>query len=112
MKYLSIALSLIILILGWFIYDRETTASIEKKALESEVRHHKHNADSLAKTYDRLFKEKDSAAFVAFKNAQESANRWEVIAMQSQRDLKHEINKRRSFNDAQTDSLLSSIHPH
>lgn len=46
MKYIIISLLLIVLLLGWIIYDMETTGSIEKHSLEMEARHWRDQLDS------------------------------------------------------------------
>lgn len=46
MRYLPIALSLIILILGFLYWDSKTTANVEKRVLESQARHWREQLDS------------------------------------------------------------------
>jgi len=107
LKPILIILSLLLFgLLIWVFLDKP---SGHDQLLEKQRKFYLNHIDSLSKSYDEIIRQKDSAAYFSFKKAQESSNKWEAIARQSQALERKEVGLRRVFSDAKTDSLLSVV---
>lgn len=110
MKHLiTILLAVFFLVLLWFYVDKKSGHEQVIERLEKQVEAKESEIDSIQKAYNKIITEKDHAAYLIFKKAQEGANRWEETARQAQQELRNERSRRRAFNDKQTDSLLSVV---
>lgn len=107
MKTTSIIILLIaVVVLGLLLFDERQSKDYELRAKDGR---YKASIDSLQDAYDEIIRTKDSAAYYAFKNAMEGANRTEGELIRTKQLLKDEIARKRVFTDHQVDSLLSLV---
>jgi len=107
MKYSPYILVVVLFVVCLWLY---LEPSGHNQLLEKQRDFYLNHIDSLSKSYDETIRVKDSAAYFSFKKAQESSNKWESIARQSQARERKEVGLRRVFSDAKTDSLLGKIY--
>ena len=89
------------------LFNREQ--NIEAEILKRDNEGLKVEKFKLRQQYEEIISTKDKEYYNAFKSAQEKANRFEALAIESQRQLKHEKALNRRFTDSQTDSLLFTV---
>lgn len=103
MKYLTIFLSLTVLVLAWLLYD--TTTTMKANDADKRAEYHKNRADSAFVLYDSLLA-LDATREALYIQSVHRGDKAIERALNAEKQLRNEIRNNRRFTDSATDSLL------
>lgn len=109
MKTYAIILTIALLVCLWLLYDQNTTASVKVRTLESEIKHHKNNADSLH-SYATATKDSLNIAFttIRYLNVDKQEAHNETVKWRTKYE---NIRFKPLPNDRVRDSLWAELYP-